>query len=377
MLKKLGILAAVLTTSLAVAVPSLAQETIPTALTQTPNPSLMQFPVGPLENQNDICPDKLLEREPDTYARDCGREEGVTPRGTQQLIEDTKQEAVDDEFGASSDGDVTKGAPSTVSEGAQRPDAERDETPAVGVSPTETTGATPQAGAQPKAGAESEDFGEDFSGEGTLPEKRVANTDEDAAGEPGLSEEVVSGGRIVSKGSVPKGNARKAAAREGAALTDSGARKAIRKEARKTTKAKAVSKQDRKAPRKAARTNAAGGKEDRKAARKAARANAAGSKEDRKAARKAAHEQVTPDKDTSVSGEVTDSEDPVTDGGATPGDGGGGEGDNTIVATPAKSNVPLFLGGGVLFVTSVFLVSKAILSWFRSPLSRRRWLLRP
>src|SRR5215203_2298240 len=117
MLKKLGILAAVLTASLAAAVPALAQETIPTSLTQTPNPSLLQSPDGPLENQNDTCTDELLEREPDTDARDCAREEDGTSRGTQQPIEDTKQEAVDDEFGASSDGDVTKGAPGTVSEG--------------------------------------------------------------------------------------------------------------------------------------------------------------------------------------------------------------------------------------------------------------------
>jgi hypothetical protein len=47
------------------------------------------------------------------------------------------------------------------------------------------------------------------------------------------------------------------------------------------------------------------------------------------------------------------------------------------VATPTKSNVPMFLGGGLLFVMSIFLVSKAVLWWFRSPLSRRRWLLRP
>src|SRR5215216_7462789 len=119
MLKKLGILAAVLTASLA-AVPALAQETIPTSLTQTPNPSLLQAPDRPLENQNDTCTDELLEREPDTDARDCAREEDGTSRGTQQLIEDTKQKAVDDEFGASGDGD-TKDAPSTVSEGAQRP----------------------------------------------------------------------------------------------------------------------------------------------------------------------------------------------------------------------------------------------------------------
>src|SRR5215217_2582727 len=339
MLKKLGILAAVLTASLAAAVPALAQETIPTALTQPPNPGLLQAPDRPLENQNDTCTDELLEREPDTDARDCAREEDGTSRGT-QLIEDTKQKAVDDEFGASCDGDATKDAPSTVSEGAQRPDAERDEAPAV--SPTEKTGATPQAGAQPKTGAESEDFEKDSSGESKTPEKRAANTDEDTAGETGLSEEMVSGGRIVSKGSVPKGNARKAA----------------RKEARKTTKAKAVS------------------KEDRKAARKAARANAAGSKKDSKAARKVAHEQVTPDKDTSVSEETTDREDAVTDGGATPGDGGGGEGDDTTVVNPTKSNVPMFLGGGLLFVMSIFLVSKAVLWWFRSPLSRRRWLLR-
>ena len=364
MLKKLGILAAVLTASLAVAVPALAQETIPTALTQTPSPSLTQSPGGSLENQNDICADKLLEREPDaerepdTDARDCAREEDETTRGTQQLVEDTKQKAVDDEFGASSDDD-TKDAPGTVSEGNQRPDAERDETPVGGASPTETKGAIPQAGAQPKAGAKSEDFGEDSSGESKTPEKRVANTDEDTAGEPSLSEEVVSGGRIVSKGSVPKGNARKAATKKGAARTDSGARKAVRKEARKTTKAKAVSKQDR------------------KAARKAARANDAGSKKDRKAARKAANEQVTSDKDTSFSEEATDSEEAVTDGGGTPGDGGGSEGADTTVVTPTKSNVPLFLGGGLLFVMGIFLVSKAVLWWFRSPLSRRRWLLRP
>src|SRR5215212_1181094 len=190
------------------------------------------------------------------------------------------------------------------------------------------------------------------------PEKRVANTEEDTAGETDLSEEVVSGGRIVSKGSVPKGNARKAATKKGTARTDSGARKAVRKEARKTTKTKSVS------------------KEDRKAARKAARANAAGSKKDSKAARKVAHEQVTPDKDSSVSEETTDREDAVTDGGATPGDGGGGEGDDTTVVNPTKSNVPMFLGGGLLFVMSIFLISKAILWWFRSPLSRRRWLLR-
>src|SRR5215217_4261775 len=320
MLKKLGILAAVLTASLAAAVPSLAQETIPTALSQTPNPSLLQAPDRPLENQNDTCTDELLEREPDTDARDCAREEDGTSRGT-QLIEDTKQKAVDDEFGASCDGDATKDAPSTVSEGAQRPDAERDEAPAV--SPTEKTGATPQAGAQPKTGAESEDFEKDSSGESKTPEKRAANTDEDTAGETGLSEEMVSGGRIVSKGSVPKGNARKAATKKGTARTDSGARKAVRK-----------------------------------------------------AARKVAHEQVTPDKDTSVSEEATDSEDAVTDGGATPGDGGGGEGDDTTVVNPTKSNVPMFLGGGLLFVMSIFLISKAILWWFRSPLSRRRWLLR-
>src|SRR5215218_3048967 len=117
MLKKLGILAAVLTASLAAAVPALAQETIPTSLTQTPNPSLLQSPDGPLENQNDTCTDELLEREPDTDARDCAREEDGTSRGTQQPIEDTKQKAVDDEFGASGDGDATKDAPSTVSEG--------------------------------------------------------------------------------------------------------------------------------------------------------------------------------------------------------------------------------------------------------------------
>src|SRR5215212_8014504 len=277
MLKKLGILAAVLTASLAAAVPALAQETIPTALTQPPNPSLLQSPDGPLENQNDTCTDELLEREPDTDARDCAREEDGTPRGAQQPIEDTKQKAVDDEFGASGDGDATKDAPSTVSEGAQHPDAERDEAPAV--SPTEKTGANPQAGSQPKAGAESEDFEKDSSGESKTPEKRVANTNEDTTGETGLSEEVVSGGRIVSKGSVPKGNARKAATKKGTARTDSGARKAVRKEARK-----------------------------------AARANAAGSKKDSKAARKVAHEQVTPDKeDTSVSEETTDREDAVTD----------------------------------------------------------------
>jgi hypothetical protein len=356
MLKKLGILAAVLTASLAAAVPALAQETIPTALTQPPNPGLLQSPDGPLENQNDTCTDELLEREPDTDARDCAREEDGTPRGAQQPIEDTKQKTVDDEFGASRDGDDTKDAPSTVSEGAQRPDAERDEAPAV--SPTEKTGATPQAGAQLKTRAESEDFEKDSSGESKTPEKRVANTEEDTAGETDLSEEVVSGGRIVSKGSVPKGNARKAATKKGTARTDSGARKAVRKEARKTTKAKAVS------------------KEDRKAARKAARANAAGSKKDSKAARKVAHEQVTPDKDTSVSEETTDREDAVTDGGATPGDGGGGEGDDTTVVNPTKSNVPMFLGGGLLFVMSIFLISKAVLWWFRSPLSRRRWLLR-
>src|SRR5215212_7182133 len=117
MLKKLGILAAVLTASLAAAVPALAQETIPTALTQPPNPGLLQSPDGPLENQNDTCTDELLEREPDTDARDCAREEDGTSRGT-QLIEDTKHKAVDDEFGASGDGDATKDAPSTVSEGA-------------------------------------------------------------------------------------------------------------------------------------------------------------------------------------------------------------------------------------------------------------------
>src|SRR5215218_2927763 len=333
MLKKLGILAAVLTASLAAAVPALAQETIPTALTQPPNPGLLQSPDGPLENQNDTCTDELLEREPDTDARDCAREEDGTPRGT-QLIEDTKQKAVDDEFGASSDGDDTKDAPSTVSEGAQRPDAERDEAPAV--SPTEKTGATPQAGAQLKTRAESEDFEKDSSGESKTPEKRVANTEEDTAGETGLSEEMVSGGRIVSKGSVPKGNARKAATKKGTARTDSGARKAVRKEARKTTKTKSVSKEDR----------------------------------------KVAREQVTPDKDTSVSEETTDREDAVTDGGATPGDGGGGEGDDTTVVNPTKSNVPMFLGGGLLFVMSIFLISKAVLWWFRSPLSRRRWLLR-
>src|SRR5215207_8288848 len=338
MLKKLGILAAVLTASLAAAVPALAQDSIPTSLTQTPNPSLLQSPDGPLENQNDTCTDELLEREPDTDARDCAREEDGTSRGT-QLIEDTKQKAVDDEFGASSDGDDTKDAPSTMSEGAQRPDAERDEAPAV--SPTEKTGANPQAGAQPKTGAESEDFEKDSSGESKTPEKRVANTDEDTAGETGLSEEVVSDGRIVSKGSVPKGNARKAATKKGTARTDSGARKAVHKKARK-----------------------------------AARANAAGSKKDSKAARKVAHEQVTPDKDTSVSEETTDREDAVTDGGATPGDGGGGEGDDTTVVNPTKSNVPMFLGGGLLFVMSIFLISKAVLWWLRSPLSRRRWLLR-
>jgi hypothetical protein len=357
MLKKLGILAAVLTASLAVAVPALAQETIPTALTQTPNPSRMQSPDGLLNNQNDTCTDELLEREPDTDARECTREEDGSSMGTQQLVEDTKQEAVSDEFGAYSDGDVTKDAPSTASEGTQRPDAERVETPVV--DPTEKTGATPQAGAQPKAGAESEDFTEDPSGESKTPEKRVANTDEDTAGDPGLSEEVVGGGRIVSKESVPKGNASKAATKKGTARTDSGARKAVRKEARKPAKAKAASKQDQ------------------KAARKAARANAAGSKEDQKAARKAAHEQVTSDKDTSVSEEATDSEDAVTDGGATPGDDGGGGDDNTTVATPVKSNVPLFLGGGALLVTSIFLINKAVLSWIRSPWSLRRWLLRP